>query len=132
MSGLTSTSLADQLRSVVAQLRRAPLPLAVLIPLMQDAADALDMARRREQELAAQVDASDAKTYGAPVDDDTEFQLMALDEHGEPDEMIAGTSGNRADALLEIMRYMPNVGPCALFEVVRVPVDVSVAWKTHA
>jgi hypothetical protein len=133
MTQLTTTSLADQLRHVIATIRRNPVPLAALIPLMQDAADELDRSHQREQDLAAQVDASDAKAYGAPVDDIAEFQLMALDDQGEPDELIAGTSGPRADSLLEIVRYMADVrGPAKLFEIVRVPVDLSVMGMGHA
>lgn len=130
---IVQTPIADQLRSTCAAMRRQPIPPAVLIALMQDAADALDKARRREQELAAQVDASDAQTHGAQGDDIAEFQLMALDDQGEPDELIAGTHGPRADSLLEIVRYMADVrGPAKLFEIVRVPVDLSVMRMGHA
>lgn len=72
------------------------------------------------------------KGYGDPLGDIAEFQLMELDDKGEPDEMIAATSGPRADALTDILRYVPQGVACALFEVVRVRVDLSLLGAGHA
>lgn len=134
MNALAATPIADQLRTTCAALRRQPIPPAVLIGLMQDAADALDKANRRAQELAAQVDASDAKAYGAPVDDIAEFQLMVTDANGD-EEMYAGCEGQRAQALADILHFYAQCLPTEkprVFEVVRIPVDLSVMRMGHA
>ena len=41
-------TLAEELRAAVAKLRRTPIPLSVLIPLLQRAADALDAKQPKE------------------------------------------------------------------------------------
>lgn len=111
-------------------IRTVPSPLKVQpFPLLQDAADELDKSHQREREFSAQA-ARQVET--AEGDDVTEFQLITMDENGDED-MVAGTSGARADALLEIMRYATSCTvPVTLYEVVRVPVDLSVMRMGHA
>lgn len=129
---MNAVSLADQLRAVVAQLRMKPIPLAALIPLMQDAADELDKSHQREREFSAQAARQVETAAETEGDDVTEFQLITMDENGD-EELMAAASGPRAEALFEIMRYATSCTvPVTLYEVARVPVDLSVMSMGHA